>query len=97
MSAAKESTLNSLHEAVALYMKAQLEAKDEDGKPLALSGTDVSNILKFLKDNNITCAPDKDNAVGQMQEALAKRQAVVGKDELAMAMADIGHMRGAPN
>ena len=39
--------LNYLHDAVARYMVEQLESGED------LSSGDVSNILKFLKDNNI--------------------------------------------
>lgn len=100
--AAKESRLSFLHNLTAEHYVKMLEdggtvvGQDEDGKDIIqpLTPAALQAINKFLKDNEITCAPDEDNAIGEMEERLrlrnarkeerqAKRRATV--DELAEA------------
>ena len=47
MAKANMDKLNSLHDAIADHMTKQLEAGEMEAK-------DIANVLKFLKDNDIT-------------------------------------------
>ena len=47
MAKANMDKLNSLHDAIADFMTKQLEAGEMEAK-------DIANVLKFLKDNDIT-------------------------------------------
>lgn len=80
--AASESTLGLLHTIVAQ----SLIDKIKSGEATA---SDVSNALKMLKDNNITCAPSEDNAIGELERELSKhttKVAPVTDDDLAAAL-----------
>ena len=52
MAKAKLGALNTLHESVATYFTEQLAGGDIEAK-------DIGNILKFLKDNDITADPSE--------------------------------------
>lgn len=88
--AAPENVLGGVHEAIATRMLARLADPDAD-----ISAAEMSNMLKFLKDNNITCAPAADNALGEMEAMLAKRNqrkpSGAMPTELKEAIAELGH------
>lgn len=67
MSKASEGELSALHGAVARYLAEKITSGE-------VSASDISNAIKLLKDNNITCTPGEDNALGDLQKALDKRQ-----------------------
>ena len=66
MSTASESELGLLHAAVARYLAEKIASGEA-------TASDVTNALKMLKDNNITCAADVDNALGGLQRALEEK------------------------
>lgn len=83
--AAKEDALGALHEALATILAEALKGQtlpaeyDEDGVLLnpetviPPSASVMTVAAKFLKDNNITSAPSKDNAIGALKEAQEAR------------------------
>lgn len=68
--AASDNTLGLLHSALAKLFMAQLE------KPEELTSKDVANMLKYLKDNDITCDVEQDSIVNQLKERLESRTIV---------------------
>lgn len=83
--AASEDALGELHEKVARTLTDMLdgqiigETEDEETgekKPVVLppSAAVLTASIQFLKNNAITCAPSKGNAMGELAEA-AKRRA----------------------
>lgn len=64
--AASESSLGSLHDAVAKMLLAKIESGEASAAELAVA-------TKFLKDNNITCIPQDDNVLGELEEKLKQR------------------------
>lgn len=79
--AANEDILGILHELTAKALMAKLSGTailDEDGQPtgevLPCSAADIQAAAKFLKDNNITCAPSADNSLGELQSRLEDKQ-----------------------
>ena len=86
--AASESTLGSLHVLVAQILK------DRIGDKEVCTAADVNAAIKFLKDNNITCAPGKDNHVGELQDELDKAAAEnaadpVQQEDLRLALEEV--------
>lgn len=81
--AAKESRLSFLHNLTAEHYVKMLEVggtvvgKDEEGEDIIqpMTPAALQAINKFLKDNEITCAPDEDNAVGEIEDRLRLRNA----------------------
>lgn len=73
--AASEETLSSLHEA----LTTQLLARINSGEATA---ADMAVARGILKDNNITCAPGEDNAIGELQKKLDARRAKREKPRL---------------
>lgn len=81
--AAKESRLSFLHNLTAEHYVKMLEVggtvvgQDEEGEDIIqpLTPAALQAINKFLKDNEITCAPDENNAVGEIEERLRLRAA----------------------
>lgn len=81
--AAKESRLSFLHNLTAEHYVKMLEqggtvvGQDEDGNDIIqpMTPAALQAINKFLKDNEITCAPDEDNSVGEIEERLRLRTA----------------------
>jgi hypothetical protein len=82
--AASEKVLAKLHEAVA---KALLDAMEgdsyevegEDGeetevKHIPPSAAIIQAATKFLKDNNVTCTPADDNALGDLQKKMEEKR-----------------------
>jgi hypothetical protein len=93
--AASEALLAALHIQVAEVLKSRL------GNAELCTAADVNAAIKFLKDNNITCAPDKNNHLGELEEEL---QAAKDRgDELGANDADLQAaldaipFMGAPN
>lgn len=89
--AASEGALGSLHILVAQVLKERL------GNAELCTAADVNAAIKFLKDNNITCAPDPDNHVGELQQELDKQAASNKTDpvddaDLRAALDAAGHM-----
>jgi hypothetical protein len=79
------------------------EVDEETGEVSVIKVPPSAAILqaaaKFLKDNNITCVPSKDNALGELEEKMRQRQArrSASKTDLAVAREDMGFMTGLPN
>lgn len=100
--AASEELLGILHNIVTedLIRRIEgIEVKNEEGVVtgrIAASASDIANAIKMLKDNNITCKPAADNALGALARSLAKREAGVPVSpadaaELKAALDDVGH------
>lgn len=104
--AANETLLGVLHELTANALIEKLKGTpilDEDGNPtgevIPASAADIQAAAKFLKDNQITCAPSDDNAVGKLEQKLKERNQrrinnrPTGAD-LADAKADVSFLSG---
>ena len=79
--AANEDELGSLHSLTTKVLMLKLAGTpilDEDGKPtgeiIPPSAADIQAATKFLKDNNITCAPSENNEIGALEASLKERQ-----------------------
>jgi hypothetical protein len=112
--AADERTLGGLHEKVTEALNQALdgdvipgytEVNEATGevtqvpdRKLPPSAAIIAAATKFLKDNNITCAPSEDNAVGDLLGKLKDRQKRrATRLELRDAQADAGFLTGLPN
>lgn len=88
--AATEKALGALHEAVAMFLADRIAGGEA-------SASDVSNAIKMLKDNNITCAPGGDNAIDNLEQALSAARGVSPVDrkdlDAALAAMDFGDTR----
>lgn len=62
---ATENELGLLHQLIAETLRDKIKSGE-------YSASDISNAIKFLKDNNITCSPGEDNALSELEKALAK-------------------------
>lgn len=65
--AATENDLGELHNELARVLTKIVGADGASAAHLAVAA-------KFLKDNNITCTPAADNALGELEKALAERR-----------------------
>ena len=87
MNKASELALSELHGAVATVLTEQVQMKEEvqelgvDGVPYgtgeqlyAASPALIATAIKFLKDNSITCDIKVDKNMGNLAEALSKKQ-----------------------
>jgi len=109
--AASESKLGALHEKVAEVLLDALEGDTIPGyteenpatgevtevpdRKLPASAAIIAAATKFLKDNNITCAPSQDNAVGSLVDKLkAKQKAKLSKFEMQDARQDMNFLGG---
>lgn len=84
--AADEKVLGDLHTAVATALIDAVKPKqipgyfDEEtgeevpGDSLGPSPAMLQAAIKFLKDNEITCEPAKDNALGELEQIIAERR-----------------------
>jgi hypothetical protein len=84
--AASEGALGELHDKVATTLSKMLDGKvlpavtDEDGNVLQEevvmepSAAVLTASIQFLKNNNITCAPGENNALGELEAKMRKRQ-----------------------
>jgi ABC-type uncharacterized transport system substrate-binding protein len=84
MSRANEELLGKLHSLVTntFIHKVQVRAvtrMDKDGnaveETIEPSSSDLAAAVAFLKNNNITCAPNDDNALGELQKLMDARNA----------------------
>jgi hypothetical protein len=84
--AANEQILGDLHTKVAEVLTGLLDGQslptgeqDDDGNEivtvLAPSAAIITSAIQFLKNNNITCTPSKDNALGALVAAKEAREA----------------------
>jgi len=109
--AASETKLGALHEKVAEVLLDALEGDTIPGyteenpatgevtevpdRKLPASAAIIAAATKFLKDNNITCAPSQDNAVGSLVDKLkAKQKAKLSKFEMQDARQDMNFLGG---
>lgn len=76
--AANEGVLGELHELIARNLAARIESGEATASDLAVA-------VKFLKDNNITCIPAGDNALGELEEKLKTRKS----KRTALTQADV--------
>jgi hypothetical protein len=109
--AADEKVLGELHTAVAKVLTEALKgqelpgyfdpetSQEVPGQTLPPSAAIIAAATKFLKDNNITCAPSKDNALGELEEAMKARRAkrIASKTDMRVATEDMAFMNGLPN
>lgn len=74
------------------------EVTEVPDRKLPPSAAIIAAATKFLKDNNITCAPAGDNAVGELVERLKEKQKLkASRLEMADAKNDMGFLSGLPN
>lgn len=83
---ASEGALGALHTKLAEVLAEALDGQvlpavvDEDGQVLQeetkmpVSGAVLTATIQFLKNNNITCAPSEDNAIGALEAKMKARQ-----------------------
>lgn len=111
--AANEKTLGDLHDKVARVLSDALdgdelpEVIDEDSgevtapaKRLAPSAAIIAAATKFLKDNNITCVPTEDNALGELQRKMEERRNKrirLSEADIMDAKSQAGFLGGLPN
>lgn len=103
--AANEDILGQLHDMTATALMELLKGTDitnEDGEVVGTikpTAAVIQAAAKFLKDNNITCAPSEDNKMGELKDALDKKnqrreQRRASRAELAEASQEAGFLRG---
>lgn len=101
--AADEKVLSTLHTVVAQALIAGVKGSEitgDEGVVVALppSPAMLQAAIKFLKDNDVTCAPSDDNATGELASQLKKRRAEGAMPrELADALDDLSHSAHRPN
>jgi len=87
--AATEDKLGSLHDTLADVLSKAISA---EGAPAAV----MAVAAKFLKDNNITCTPAGDNALGELEAALREkrnRARITAQDRAELGLvADVTHL-----
>lgn len=94
MATASEKELGALHAQVATALKERIANAE------LCTAADLNAAIKFLKDNNITMAPDKDNHLGELEKELADAAAnnavtPASDADLAAALAAVEHMGSA--
>lgn len=112
--AASEKLLGALHEKVTEALSSALDGDEIPGytevneatgevtevppRKLPPSAAIIAAATKFLKDNNITCAPEADNAMGELVERLKNKQkAKASRMAIRDAQDDMGFLTGLPN
>lgn len=109
--AAKEDELGALHVKVTQALNLALDGTrivvEEEGKEPEVtvfppSAAIIMAAAKFLKDNEITCAPSENNALGALKDKVAERAAIRAKRasdaaEKRQATQDMSFMEGLPN
>jgi hypothetical protein len=110
--AADETKLGQLHEKVATVLTDLLDGQPiteegEDGEVkvvgvIAPSAAIITAAIQLLKNNNITCAPSENNALGELQakmqeRAKAREARKATTTDLAQATKDMGFLTGLPN
>lgn len=88
--AASEETLGKLHNALAKALTDRVNSADSAAADLAVAA-------RFLKDNGITCSPEADNALGELEKALAAKRSrskvITEQDRADIAkVADVTHL-----
>jgi len=85
--AASEDALGTLHDKVANTLSRLLDGTQMpdytdpeteeviQGERLEPSAAILTASIQFLKNNNITCAPSEDNALGKLKQKMEERQA----------------------
>lgn len=76
MSRASEGELGALHGIVARYLADKI-AKGEE-----VSASDISNAIKLLKDNNITCIAEEGSALDDLRRKLQEKGRTPTADEV---------------
>jgi hypothetical protein len=109
--AANETVLGSLHDVVASVLITAMQGRVIPGYTDEATGevipdtvfppsaAEIQAATKFLKDNNITCAPSADNSVGELEEIMRNRKArlrTVGGRDLEDATEQTSFMNGLP-
>jgi ABC-type Zn uptake system ZnuABC Zn-binding protein ZnuA len=89
---ASESELGLLHKAVARYLATKIESGE-------VSASDISNAIKLLKDNNITCAPAEGDDLTKLQAALNTASSPMKADatDLSAALEQLDFSSGQVN
>lgn len=77
---ASEAALGELHAVVATW----LTGKIKDGEA---SAADISNAIKMLKDNSITCVVEKGSALDELKEQLEEKGKAMTPDQQDLAAA----------
>lgn len=106
--AANEDLLGKLHDMTATALMVAMEGTpilNEDGEEVGRmmpTAAVMQAAAKFLKDNNITCAPSEDNKMGELRDALDEKnkrreQRRATRAELAEASKEAGFLHGLPN
>lgn len=106
--AANEEVLGLLHDLTATALIAKLKGipvLDDEGNPtgevIPCSAADIQAAAKFLKDNNITCAPAADNKLGELEQKLQDRQkrraSRLTPQDIEDAKEQANFMQGLPN
>ena len=111
--AADENALGHLHTRVATVLTELLDGTplptgqtDEDGneimQTLPPSAAVITSAIQFLKNNNITCTPAKDNALGALREKIEQRenrrkQRMATPADLSLASDDADFLSSRPN
>lgn len=103
--AATEKKLGALHEKVANVLIEALDGEELPGytdpetdeeypaKRIPPSAAIIAAATKFLKDNEITCAPSEDNALGELEQRMADRRSKrANAADLEQARLDAGRM-----
>jgi len=111
--AADEKALGDLHTKVANVLSDLLDGQelptgehDEDGNEVVQvmppSAAIITSAIQFLKNNNITCAPSQDNAIGELADKMQARREKralrrAHTSDFEAASADAAFMTGLPN
>jgi len=108
--AADEKVLGSLHDAVANVLIIAMKGREVPGytdeetgevyPPTIIppSAAEIQAATKFLKDNNITCAPADDNKLGELEQIMADRKrSRASKADLRDAVEHTSFLQGLPN
>ncbi len=109
--AADETALGGLHEVVAQVLVSVMKGRvvpgytdEETGEVfpdtvIPPSAAEIQAATKFLKDNNITCAPSKDNSLGELEQIMKDRQKkrAASRADLRDATEQAGFLNGLPN
>jgi len=103
--AANEDVLGLLHDMTATALMDLLKGTDitdEEGNVIGTmkpTAAVIQAAAKFLKDNNITCAPSDDNKMGELRDALDEKnkrreQRRASRAELNEATKEAGFLKG---
>lgn len=111
--AAPEKRLGELHEKVAEVLIVALDGEELPGwveenaegeevivpaRRMLPSAAIIAAATKFLKDNEITCAPSEDNTLGQLQKQVEeKRNRRADRADRQAASSQAGFLNGLPN